>query len=185
MVTIDFKHQMYITLVDKGLLAIIVLAAGYYLNKSLEGIKNRLSRDQEFWRTVNAAVVDLTTKLAAGSHLISWLAWSATQPDSTLELEDFKSYDADMRLLMSELVGSQVSLAALNKDMFETLNNYAKQLYDLDICVGEARDLFVSTETWKIAKARVVLRDCCYRALRFDEALLTSSTGLLQNVPLQ
>ena len=72
-----------------------------------EGFKNTLSKQQEFERSVNAAVVDLTKKLAAGSHVISWLSWNATQPGYSFSAQDFQSYERDMLAVLSELVGLQ------------------------------------------------------------------------------
>jgi hypothetical protein len=36
----DFKHQLALTILDKGLLAIVVLTAGFWLNKVLEQVKS-------------------------------------------------------------------------------------------------------------------------------------------------
>jgi hypothetical protein len=56
----DFKHQLAITLLDKGLLALVVLFAGFWLNKAIEQIRStnalkadlakmRDSRNLDYW----------------------------------------------------------------------------------------------------------------------------------------
>jgi len=79
-----------------------------------EGFKNTLSREQEFARGVNAAVVDLTKKLAAGSQAMSWLAWNATQPTPLLAEKDFIAYETQMIAILSDLIGLQAAIAALD-----------------------------------------------------------------------
>lgn len=180
MSTPSFEQQVILTVADKGLLALIVVLAGHKLNQALEGIKSRLSREQEYDRAISTAVVDLTKKLAAGSHLISWIAWSATQNEDTLSKDDFAAYGRDMRTLMSELVGYQAALAALDPAKFEVLSPFAERLYVMDEEMGKASDLYSSSDTWKIANARVILRDCFFKALRFDAHLLAASVGLLR-----
>ena len=181
----DFEHQILNTVLDKGLLALVVLLAGYKLNQALEGIKSRLSREQEFLRTVNMAVVDLTKKLAAASHLITWIAWSATQDDDAIEREDFVAYDRDMRSLLSDLVGLQAALAALSRERHKVLSPFAQRIYAMDEEMGKARDLHKTADTWKIAQARLILRDCYDRAIAFDEQLLEAATGLLEATDLR
>lgn len=60
MTDLSFKETLFISFFDKGFLAIVVAYAGYKANKSLEGIKNRLIRQQDFYKTVDAAIIDLT-----------------------------------------------------------------------------------------------------------------------------
>lgn len=181
----DFEHQIFTTVLDKGLLAVVVLLAGYKLNQALEGVKSRMSREQEFARTVNTAVVDLTKKLASGSHLVSWIAWSATQDDGALERDDFVAYDRDMRTLMSDLVGLQVALAAVSRKSHEVLSPYAERIYALDEELGKARELYKTGDDWKVAHARIILRDCYYRAIIFDRQLNDAAIGLVEATHLQ
>jgi hypothetical protein len=100
----DFWQKLVLTVVDKLLLAVIVLIVGYYLNRVLEEFKGKLSREQEALKTANQAVVDLTRKLAAGSQLISWLAWGATQEVVSVRDEDFETYDKGMIEVLGDLV---------------------------------------------------------------------------------
>ncbi|MFM0341539.1 hypothetical protein [Paraburkholderia fungorum] len=174
----EFSKQVMLTVLDKGLLALIVLLAGFYLNRALEGIKSRLSREQDFVKTVNVAVVDLAKKLASGNHLVSWLSWSATQPENSLSAEDFNLYDKDMVAVLSDLVGLQASVAAVAPDKFEVLSPFAQKLYEMDVEVGRARDLF-KCEPQKLQRCLEILRAVHAKTEYFEPALLKSVTGLL------
>jgi hypothetical protein len=85
-----------------------------------------------------------------------------------------------MRLLMSDLVGLQVALAAVSREKYEVLKPFAQKIYAMDEEMGKARDLYKTLDTWKIALARVILRDCYHRAIAFDEKIEEAATGLLE-----
>ncbi|TAJ18731.1 MAG: hypothetical protein EPO60_08165 [Rugosibacter sp.] len=179
----EFWEKVWLTVIDKGLLALIVLVAGFYLNRVLEVFKGKLSREQEFVRTANAAVVDLTRKLATGSHLISWLSWSSTEPDVSLSESDFTDYDKGMIGVLSDLVGLQASVAALDPSRFADLSDFAEQLYARDVNVGKARDLYRTKDPEKMKQSIALLKSIYYESLEFDKALLAAVTGLLAPPP--
>ncbi|MGA7950865.1 MAG: hypothetical protein WCA45_12010 [Thiobacillaceae bacterium] len=175
----EFWDQVGLTILDKGLLALIVLVAGFYLNRVLEVLKGKLSQEQEFVRTANGAVVDLTKKLAAGSHLISWLSWSATQSGVKLFDRDFTAYDKAMIEVLSDLVGLQASVAALDPGRFPKLSKFAEALYARDVNVGEARELFRTKDPAKEQQCVALLKSIYDESLKFDKDLLAAVTGLL------
>lgn len=175
-----FPEKVWLVVLDKGFLALIVIVAGFFLNRVLELLKDRLARQQDFSRTANQAVVDLTRKLAAGSHLISWLSWSATEPEPLVHDEDFAAYDKDMIAVLSELVGLQAAVAALSPARFRVLSEFAEELYERDVEVGRARDLFRSRDRDKIGRSFEILRQAYAASLAFDRKLLEKVTGLLQ-----
>jgi hypothetical protein len=149
----------------------------------VEGFKNSLSKEQEFERTANAAVVDLTKKLAAGSQLISWLSWSATEPKPSLLDSDFADYDKGMIVVLSELVGLQASVAALDPSRFPKLSDFAEELYAREVEVGKARDLFRTEgpeKDVKQAQAIARLKVIYEQSIDFDKRLLAAVTGLLK-----
>ncbi len=83
-------------------------------------------------------------------------------------------------MLMSDLVGLQVALAAVSREKYEVLKPFAQKIYAMDEEMGKARDLYKTLDTWKIALARVILRDCYHRAIAFDEKIEEAATGLLE-----
>lgn len=181
----EFWEKVWLTLIDKGLLALIVLVAGFYLNRVLEAFKGKLSREQEFVRTVNIAVVDLTKKLAAGNLLISWLSWSATEANGTLLGSDFIDYDKKMLEVLSDLVGLQASVAALDPSKYKVLSSLAERLHGQDVGVGKARDLFLTETHDKMQQSIALLQSIYHKSQEFDEQLLTAVTGLLVPAPVK
>lgn len=149
------------------------------ITREVESIKSALSQRQDFVRTANAAVVELTRKLAAGSHLISWLAWGATEPDVVLSEKDFAEYNKGMLGVMGDLVGLQASVAALDPDKHAVLSRFAEQLYERDIKVGKARVLYRMKDAGKQREAIEMLKSIYDESIAFDQALLTAVTGLL------
>lgn len=176
----DFWQKLILTIVDKLLLAAIVLYVGYVLNRALEQFKGQLSREQEALKTVNQTVVDLTKKLAAGSQLISWLAWGATQDRVSLRDEDFESYDKGMIEVLGDLVGLQASVAALSYSNFKVLSAFAEELYRRDVQVGEARNLYRADDLAKMQRCIEILSRAYDESLAFDERLLKAVSGLLE-----
>ena len=141
-----------------------------------EGFKFTLTKEQDFTRTINTAVVELTKKLAAGSHQISWLAWAATQIEVSLSMKDFKVYDAAMMTVMSDLVGLQASVAALDSKKFDVLSPFAEELYERDIEVGAARDAFLKDRQNSINRLKAVY----HQSIAFDARLLKAVTNILR-----
>lgn len=144
-----------------------------------EGFKSTLSQQQEFVRTANAATVELTKKLAMGSHLISWLAWHATQAEVCISDNDFTRYDTGMINVLSDLVGLQASVAALDPSRFAVLSQFAEQIYARDGSVGHASALYRTGNPEKITEAIALLKPIYHESLAFDQALLSAVTGLL------
>jgi hypothetical protein len=149
------------------------------ITKEVESIKSALSQHQDFLRSANAAVADLTRKLAAGSHLISWLAWGATEPEVVFSDKDFAEYNKGMIGVMGDLVGLQASVAALDPAKHAVLSRFADQLYERDIRVAKARVLYRTKDSAKQKESIVLLKSIYDESIEFDEALLKAVTGML------
>ena len=121
----EFFNQIWLTLLDKGLLALILAGAAFWLNRVLEAFKSKLSMQQETARGVKTAVLDLTRKLAAGSHVISWPTWT---PENITWLDEtkFATYQTEMAAIVNDLVGLQASLAALDHSKHGMLRPFAE-----------------------------------------------------------
>jgi hypothetical protein len=148
-----------------------------------EGFKSSLSQQQEYVRTANAAVVELTRKLAAGSHLISWLSWGATEPAVVLSEKDFSEYNKGMIKVMGDLVGLQATVAALDPAKHAALSRFADQLYERDINVSKARVLYRADDSEKKRESIELLKSIYQASIEFDDALLAEVTGLLVVAP--
>lgn len=145
-----------------------------------EGFKSSLLQQQEFARTTNAAVVELTKKLAAGSQLISWLSWNATQPDVVFVKDDFTSYDKAMIIVLGDLVGLQATVAALDSSKSDILSPFANQLYEHDIEVAKARNAFLKGKECVTPECIDILKPLYEKSIDFDKALLAKVTNLLR-----
>lgn len=176
----EFWAKFWLIVVDKGLLALILLLAGLYVNQYLEAFKGKLSRQQEHLRTTNQAVLDLTKKLTAGNHQICWLSWSATQADNSMDDDDFVAYDKVMIEVLSDLVGLQAALAALDPAKYDVLSKYADELTQMDVEVGLARELYRTQNAEKYAKSMAMLQALYKQSNAFDVSLLKAVTGLLR-----
>lgn len=175
----EFWDHLWLTVVDKGMLASIILGAGYFINRALEGFKGKLSSEQEATRNANSAVLDLTKTLAKGSNLISWLAWNATQSIIVLGAKEFESYNKNMIDVLSDLVGLQAAVAALDTSSFETLSSFADEIYDRDSKVAEAKLLCYSGNVLSKNAAIEMLKQVYDESIDFDKRLLDAVSGLL------
>ncbi|MGA9667162.1 MAG: hypothetical protein WBQ69_12050 [Gallionella sp.] len=90
-------------------------------SRQMEELKDSLSQKQDFIRTKNAAILELTKKLAARSHSISWLTWAATQDEVSIDEEDFNSYDKEMMVVSSDLLALLATVAALDEEKYKVL----------------------------------------------------------------
>jgi hypothetical protein len=137
--------------------------------------RTRAARADELTRAARQALLDLVQLIAAGTHAISWLAWSvAEQPPDQVLLEADK-YNASMRELFPILVKAQVAAASLSKNSYERIDPLVDQLFDLDREVGTALEAFKRGEpdaNARIAAARNA-------AATLDDHMLNEARSLL------
>jgi hypothetical protein len=157
----------------------LLVIAGLWANRLLEGFRSRLTADQEAARAIKAAVLDLTKKLAAGSHVISWHTW--THPTvAWITEERFANYTKDMSAVVNELVGLQASLHALDPEKYKELSRFAEQLYVKDNQATVAIRNFLDSRDPQKEKEIAALGAIYDGCLRFDRALLEAATTLLR-----
>ena len=179
----EFWGKFWLTVIDKGLLALILLLAGFYLNRVLETFKGQLSREQESARSIRTAVLDLTRKLAAGSHLISWLSWPAKEFPDSITLEQFEAYEKEFKVILADTVGFHASLAALDPARHKVLSECAEELYRLDVEVARAKFMFLSADPTSKQAAFSSLSGLYDRALKFDDQLQKAAAKELRGIP--
>ena len=81
--------------------------------------------------------------------------------------------------VLSELVGLQASVAALDPSRFEVLSQFAEQVYARDASVGVASTLYRTRNPEKIKQAIALLIPIYHESLEFDQALLGAVTSSL------
>jgi hypothetical protein len=77
----------------------------------------------------------------------------------------------------------QASVAALDPSKFSALSDFAEQLYERDIEVGKARDLFGTNIPESVQQAIAILNTTYQDSIAFDKSLLVAVTGMLQAAP--
>lgn len=108
-------------------------------NRKIEEFKSRLLMESESQRNLRAAVAEVAKRLAAASHCICWTTWPPKYAPRTFKKEDLDKYDREIHLLLSEIVGARVVLAALSPNVHDQLSHLVDRLYDLDVRMGEAK----------------------------------------------
>lgn len=81
--------------------------------------------------------------------------------------------------VLSELVGLQASVAALDPSRFEVLSQFAEQIYARDASVGVASTLYRTRNPGEIKQAIALLIPIYHESLKFDQALLGAVTSSL------
>ena len=159
--TMTFFEQFGITLLDKGLLALLIAGSSFALNRfmerykatqamSLEAFKLEQSRTLEAFRTdlakraelgrnTRMALADLVKKLAAAAHSMTWITWDAQHNPSAITAARFESYDKEMHLLLSDIIASRAVLASLSPDTHRALAPFAKRVSELDAGIAKAK----------------------------------------------
>jgi hypothetical protein len=111
-------------------------------NRKLEEFKNQLTAESESRRNVRLAVAEVARRVAAATHSICWVTWSAKYAPKSFTLANLNKYNGEIHLLLSEIVGARVVLAALSPAMHGRLTPLIDELYNTDVEMGEAERLF-------------------------------------------
>ena len=140
----------------------------------LEVLKSQLAAKDEAARNLRQAVAEMTKRIAAGIHSMCWLCWVAKYSPEECDEVRLESYDREMHLILSDLVGTRVVVAALDDSIHTSLSPLAGKLYELDVTIGKAKALYANSRE-KGIKALAELHD---ETLRFDKELLKAVTTL-------
>jgi len=115
--------------------AIVALVGGYLAGSRqsrLEYKKWLRAREDDLAKEARLAVAEFTRKLATAIHSIVWLAWKARFRSAEITQQDISRYDEEMHNLIPEIVGTLAVISALNKELYERMNELAVELYKLD-----------------------------------------------------
>jgi predicted metalloprotease with PDZ domain len=152
---LTFNEQLTITLIDKGVIGLLLLGAGFAFNRMLEGFRTEQTKAIDSFRTEQtkaiealrsdltlklekqreqrAAIADFAKKVSVGYQAMAWLTWTAKcTPQSFSSETDIDGYNNDMKRSFPEIVGARVVASAVNVDREDVTEAIATQLYDLD-----------------------------------------------------
>ncbi len=134
-------------------------------NRRLEAFKHALATESEISRNLRLAIADIAKKLAAGTHAMCWVCWIAKYSADELQLEHLQTYDKEIHLILSDIVGARVVLAALHEPTHAELSPLIDRLYSLDVDMGEAKTRFLKDKPAGLAAlaklhSEAVIYDC-------------------------
>jgi len=113
--------------------------------------RNQLRPERERWPRVRedaisqelrTAIQSLTVKLASALHSMAWLCWKASRDWRQVTTANVDDYDAEMHKLFPEMTGMLATVAALDKQSLDELNERYKEIVDLDRWIGDAGLVF-------------------------------------------
>lgn len=165
------------SLIGAGIGALAGLTGGWlngWRQSKLEYEKWTRSRQDTLEKDTRLALADLTKRMAAGTHAIAWLTWKAKHELDRFSENDLTAYDATMKTLFPEIVGSRVALAALNKEIHDQVSPWIEGLYELDVKTAKAAALYRNT----VLEGAKVLAECHGDTLKFDKLFLEEVTRM-------
>jgi hypothetical protein len=103
------------------------------------------AREDEVVKDLRLAIAELTKILAIGAHTMGWLTWNAKYDSANLTEEDMVDYNKRMQVLLPEIVGARILVAALDKDIHAQMGPIIERLYELDEELASRSALFKSS----------------------------------------
>jgi hypothetical protein len=82
-------------------------------NRKIEEFKSQLATETEARRNIRLAVAEVAKRVAA-AHSIAWTTWQARYSPNDFAGKNLDKYDEEIHLLLSDIVGARVVLAALS-----------------------------------------------------------------------
>ena len=165
------------SLIGAGIGALAGLAGGWlngWRQSKIEHEKWRRSRYDTVERDARLALADLTKKLAMGIHAIAWITWKAKHETDKLSESGLSAYDTTMKTLFPDIVGSRVSLAALNRVSHDLVSPLIEQLYAFDVRIAKAAALYRNSAL----EGCRALAECHDDCLQFDKVFLDEVTKI-------
>lgn len=161
-----FGQQLWITVIDKGLFALLLVVAGFVFNRMLEkfkaeqtksidalkadqaekieALKSDLTTKLELGRERRTAIADFAKQISIGYQAMAWLTWKPKHTPESFSEKDVDTYNDDIKAVFPQIVAASVIANSIGGGVTERL---ARQLYkfDSDLAVlcgkySEARD---------------------------------------------
>ena len=149
---LTFQEELTITIIDKAVIGLLLLAAGLWFNRMLEGfkfaqtkaieaLKSDLTRKLEIDRERRTAIADFAKKISVGYQAMEWLTWKAKHSPKIFSKLDIDAYNDDMKSSFPQIVAARVVVSAVDIDRVDVMNAIAERLYKVD---GELARLCVT-----------------------------------------
>jgi hypothetical protein len=141
---LSFDEQLTITLIDKGLIGILLAVTGYAFSRMLEGfrseqaraldlLRNDLTLKLEKQREQRVAIGDFVKKISVGYQAMEWFTWTAkNNPNAFSSETEIDTYNTEMKKVFPEIVAARVALAAVDIEHEGVIEEISRKLYSLD-----------------------------------------------------
>jgi len=101
-----------------------------------ERAKSEAAKHAAHVEALRGSVATVFSYFFAIQHAINWLTWIAKFDPSALDAESIKSYDNEVHDAMPKLLGAMATVASLNLNVYDDLQQLCERLYDLDRTVA-------------------------------------------------
>lgn len=143
-------------------------------NRRIEEFKSQLATETEARRNIRLAVAEVAKRVAAAAHSIAWTTWPARYSPNDFAAKNLNKYDEEIHLLLSDIVGARVVLAALSPTVHGQLSQLIDRLYGLDVDMGEVKSLLAQDRSRGLA----ALSQIHEASGKLDDQLLDAVTKL-------
>lgn len=138
-----FREQLTITIIDKAVIGLLLLAAGLAFNSTLEtfkteqtrmieALKSDLTRKLEIDRERRAIIADFAKKISTGYQTMEWFTWKAKYSPKSFSNGDIDGYNGDMKSSFPQIVAARVVASGVDIDRDGVMAAIAEELYELD-----------------------------------------------------
>jgi hypothetical protein len=123
-----------------GIFAALIGASGAFAGTWLSGRHERQLEQERWWRTRRdsaddaraAAVTDLTKHLASALQTVTWFTSAAGIRPQLFTAQTIIDYDTELRAHLTATIQGLVAVAHRDDAAFRTLEQLAREVWDLD-----------------------------------------------------
>lgn len=115
----DFSAKDWLTLAVAILAAVISILNVIFNSWSQSKLENQKwvqARQDDANKNLRMAIIEMARKLATANQLVQFLTWKAKFEPKNLSTTDIDGYDAGMKVLLPDLMTSELTVAAMDKD---------------------------------------------------------------------
>jgi hypothetical protein len=142
---LSYSEQLQLTLIDKGLIGLLLVVAGFAFNsmlerfksnqtKALDALRSDLTLQLEKQREQRTAIGDFARKISVGYQAMEWFTWTAKNDTSAFSSgTEIDTYNSEMKKVFPDIVAARVAAAAVNAGHEEAIEEISGALYGYDI----------------------------------------------------
>ncbi|MBD2168181.1 hypothetical protein H6G64_35860 [Calothrix sp. FACHB-156] len=132
-----------------------------------ERAKWQITREDAIIQELRIVIQQVTIKMAAAMHSMTWLTWIAKEDVSQITIEKIKLYNEEQNKLLPEILGFSSSVAALDKTAYDLIAQIINDIFILDSKIGKAGLQFEKSPS----EGGKALFECYKQAVSLEEKL--------------